>query len=353
MWFATLLTSGATSFGRLVMTVLIPNALPVFTLWALLRAHSFTGTTMWNDVLPAATASDAFAVLLAIVAIAVLAALVQPFQVRVVRLLEGYWEGWSATARIAPFFVEFQRRRMVRLWEREEALFTMTAQGAPTADGLGRQAAALREQARTAAALSRVRQRILRYPEPPVVGFHLPGEYSGQEPVPLLPTALGNALRTGERSAGERYRLNTIASWPRIYPLLSTKLAEVCDAARDAVDTAANLTVSFFLTTVLATAGLCHEPIYYWIPLTTLALTCLSYTGSIAAAMRFGTCLQVAYDLHRFDMLKAMHYRLPRTRDEERADFTALSKFLTAPSAYNRQTLGLAGSFDAPEYKHD
>ncbi|MFC0541095.1 hypothetical protein [Kutzneria chonburiensis] len=359
MWFASLLTSGSATFGRLLMTVLIPNALPVFFLWTLLRAHSFTGNSDWSAVLPSTTASDAFAILLALVAIAVLAAILQPFQVRVVRLLEGYWSGWAPTARLAPVFIEFQRRRLHRLLERESELNEELEPGPPVR-GLAEQAAALRDSVRRRSELDRVKQRILRYPEAPVEGIHDqdsgldPDDWDRPNATPLLPTALGNALRTGEISAGERYRLNTIASWPRLYPQLSPKFAEVCDAARDAVDTAANLTVSFFLVAVLGVAGLYREPVNYWIPALALILMCLCYTGSIAAATRFNTCLHVAYDLHRFDMLKALHYKLPRTRKEESTTFEALSDFLLAPRETDREAHGLAdANGDTPRYHHD
>lgn len=148
-------------------------------------------------VLPAATASDAFAVLLAVVAITVLAAVLQPFQVRVVRLLEGYWSGWTPTARLAPVFVEFQRRRLHRLLERESELIGKIEVDSP-AGGLTEQAAALRLDAHRRSELDRIRQRILRYPEAPVEGIHDPDDSSRPDAITLLPTALGNALRAGD-----------------------------------------------------------------------------------------------------------------------------------------------------------
>ena len=344
MWFASLLTSSVASFGRLVTTTLIPTAIPLVFLWTLLRAHSFEGATNWDDVLPASLTSDTLAIILAVVGVAILASILQPFQIRLVRLLEGYWEGWSVTARIAPLFIEFQRRRLSNLKARRATLKELSQQPTPTTANLGEQLAALRLNARTQSELRRVRERINRFPGAPP---------SIDEPAPLLPTALGNALRVGEITAGERYSLNTITSWPRLYPDLSKKFSDEHDAALDAVDTAANLTVSFALVTLLAVAGFCQEPAYYWIPVLTFALTCLSYTGSVAAALQYGSYLHVAYDLHRFDMLKGLHYPLPADSDAEREIFEKLSEFFRYSALTHERPDHLIGQVQGlPEYKH-
>lgn len=149
----------------------------------------------------------------------------------------------------------------------------------------------------------------------------------------MLPTALGNALRTGETSAGERYGLNTLASWPRLYPLLSEKLATLQASARDSLDAAANFYVSFFVVAVIAVVALADELKAYWIPALAFGLCCLSYLGSVAAAVTFTTYLRVAYDLHRFDLLKALHHKLPDTPAEEYELFASLSEFFRAESA--------------------
>lgn len=174
------------------------------------------------------------------------------------------------------------------------------------------------------AAKQRAKLKLQRYPRPTDVG---------QPETVLLPTALGNALRTGETSAGERYGLDTLSSWPRLYPLLSDKFTAVQASARDSLDAAANFCISFFVVSVVAVVALADEPKAYWIPALTIALCCLSYVGSIAAAVTFTTFVRVAYDLHRFDLLKAMHYKLPETAVEEYDQFEALSDFFILESA--------------------
>lgn len=47
--------------------------------------------------------------------------------------------------------------------------------------------------------------------------YRYPSEYHGNK---ILPTRLGNILLAGERYAEDRYGIDTIYFWPRLYPLL-------------------------------------------------------------------------------------------------------------------------------------
>ena len=43
----------------------------------------------------------------------------------------------------------------------------------------------------------------------------------------------------------------------------------------------------------------------------------LSYRGAVSAAMQYGLFMDIAYDLHRFDLIKALHLDLPANTEEE------------------------------------
>jgi len=59
-----------------------------------------------------------------------------------------------------------------------------------------------------------------------------------------------------------------------------------------------------------------------------LILAWLSYLGAIAAAIAYGESIQTAYDLYRFEVLKAFHLPLPANLKEERELNKRLSDFL-------------------------
>ncbi|QUC56236.1 hypothetical protein IOD14_05215 [Streptomyces sp. A2-16] len=141
----------------------------------------------------------------------------------------------------------------------------------------------------------------------------------------LLPTALGNALRAGELTAGERYGLTTLPSWPRIYLQVSDRMAEVLRSARDALDTAVNLCWSLLALTVTGAAALYDEPTRWWLCGTGLLLAAVAYKGAVTTAQGYSGLMHVAYDLHRFDLLEALHLPLPADGESEEEIFSDVS----------------------------
>ncbi|QQM41243.1 hypothetical protein JEQ17_18375 [Streptomyces liliifuscus] len=273
---------------RLLAVHFVPCALFVTCLGGLLRAGSFSGRANWSAVLPSNPAATVGALLLIGVCAAVLGMLLQPFQVRAVRVLEGYWDRWPVTAGMAGVLMEFQRRRGQTLADRADA----AADAGPDAQRVAADASR-----RLAAA-------------PPAHA--------------LLPTALGNALRAGELSAGERYGLTTLSSWPRIYPQVSAPLAQALSSARDMLDTAVNLCHAFLVCAGVMMAAFYDEPDEWWLVALALVLAAVAYKGAVVAAQAYAGLMHVVYDLHRFDLVDALHHPLP-DRDGEWALFQRLS----------------------------
>lgn len=86
-------------FVRRVLAVqFAPCALFVASVWAALRAGAFSGPSHWQRVLPGTPAAMAGTLAVLVGCTSILALLLQPFQVRAVRVLEGYWYRWPATA---------------------------------------------------------------------------------------------------------------------------------------------------------------------------------------------------------------------------------------------------------------
>ncbi|MEV5849343.1 hypothetical protein AB0M32_46025 [Streptomyces sp. NPDC051985] len=261
-----------------------PCALFVAGVFALVRAGSFSGPSDWRAVWPERPMAELALIGTVSVCAALLSLLLQPFQVRAVRVLEGYWDRWSATARLAGVLAEVQRRRYVSLREKAAGID-------PVAVDARRRLAA----------------------RPPVEV--------------LLPTALGNALRAGELSAGERYGLTTLSSWPRIHMQVSPRMSEALRSTRDALDTAVNLCWSFLALTVVLAFALCDEPRLIWLPLGSLVVSAIAYKGAVIAAQAYSGLMHVVFDLHRFDLLEALHHPLPVGRKDEEHLFGQVSRF--------------------------
>jgi hypothetical protein len=143
----------------------------------------------------------------------------------------------------------------------------------------------------------------------------------------LMPTLLGNVLRDGEDNAGRRYGLQ-FTVYPRMYPSLSPKLDSAISAQLDVLDTTSALCIVFALIALLALPLLAHLGWWNLVPLVAVLASAIAYRGAIATARRHGTLLATAFDLHRFDMLTALHYELPLTPEDEVKLNTQLSGFL-------------------------
>ena len=236
------------------------------------------------------------------------ALLCQPLQFGLVRLMEGYW----GTSRPATAVADWNRRRHLRRRGKLEAR-QRTVGGKPDEN-------ARPDRSYAAWALTRL------YPPAPLV----------------MPTRLGNALRAAEDRAGRRYGLDTIAAWPRLYPLLSDRVLALVDDLRAQMDIAARFTAVLLAAGVVSAALLATHGWWLLVPAAALALAWLSYRGACSAALGYGDGLETAFDLHRLDLRASLHLPLPRTLEEERALNKELSKFLLQPFAGRRLTYTVA-----------
>ena len=274
---------------RVLAVHFVPCALFVAVVYALVRAGSFTGRSDWARAVPSGPTSGVTAFVVVSVCAAVLGLLLHPFQVRAVRVWEGYWDRWPVTAGLAGMLMEVQRRRRQKLGHRAEIVTDAFANGGRVAADAARRLAA------------------------------------GPPEEALLPTALGNALRAGELSAGERYGLATLSSWPRIHMQVSDRLAAVLHSARTDLDASVNLCWSFLASGTVAMVALYDEPDVRWLPLVALVLIAVAYKGAVTAAQAYAGLMHIVYDLHRFDLLEALHHPLP-DREHEVETFWRVSE---------------------------
>jgi hypothetical protein len=79
-------------------------------------------------------------------------------------------------------------------------------------------------------------------------------------------------------------------------------------------------------TAVSAVLLVVHGP-WLAVPATTALLSWIAYRAAIRTARAYGQALCLAFDLHRFDMLQALHYPLPTSPTQERAFNEQLSEF--------------------------
>jgi hypothetical protein len=260
-------------------------------------------------------------VLLGFLALLGFAILSQPLQLPLVRLLEGYWP--AAADGLA------ERRRTAHRARRAKLEAAQMTSG--DADGAEPGGAAER------AARDRAAWRLRKlYPPDPLV----------------MPTALGNALRTAEDRAGRRYGLDTVAVWPRLYPVLGERVLAIVDDERTQLDVAVRFCVVLLVAAVVSLGLLATQGWLLLVPAATFALAWLAYKGSVGAAVAYGEGLETAFDLHRFDLLRALHLPLPADSEQERAQNAQVTAFFfmgtRAGFAYAHGDAGAPAGEDAP-----
>jgi len=299
---------GSKALGdRFNLVNVVPGVIPAAVLLVLVRGGAYTDGFSWSGAVPDLGAITGGGAVLFVSGVLLLGVVIAPFQVGLVRILEGYWgDSWLGN-HFASIGIEVQRRRLA------STVAAMDLGSSERPDGpLGAVASYERaRRKRMAKAVSAARRR-----------DHFPAE-----PL-LLPTALGNILRAAETSSGERYGLRTVTMFPRLRHVLSSRLDSSLAQLLTQLDTSAALSISFSLSAALSIPLLAQG--WLWlVPVVLVALSVLSYRGAETAAAYHGRLLDVAFDLHRFELLRAMHYALPATPREE-SDFNLrLSAFLS------------------------
>lgn len=240
-----------------------------------------------------------------------LAVLLRPFQVAIVQFLEGYWRRWGPL----EFASDVATERHRRIRDTADRISRALEPDQPSTMTLADAAYYARQRHGFNRLVTRATVTMDRYPADER----------------LMPTLLGNILRDGEDNAGGRYGLDMNVVYPRMYPLLSPKLDKAISTQLDLLDTTSALCVAFALSALVSLPLIAHLDWWSLVPTMAVLMSVFAYRGAIATAQGHSILLATAFDLHRFDMLQALHYELPPTPKRELALNRQLSDFLGTP----------------------
>lgn len=259
---------------RFNLVSLLPSALLAIGVGILIASGSFAGVPSLHLLADRLRGVGVFVASLLFLVVLSSALVTYPFQLLLVRILEGYWDQVPVLRRMQFIGVEINRRRWVLLQKEDTDL------------------------------LARL------YPE------------SVED---LLPTRLGNVLRAAERRAGRAHGFTKpIEMLPRMYPSISAPLAEAFGDARDELDVACRMcvvlwTLALVSGAVFAADGavLATEGFLLAVPTVTALLGVASYRAAIRSGESYGRFLFYVFDLHRRDLIRALGYEPPQSPVEE------------------------------------
>lgn len=170
----------------------------------------------------------------------------------------------------------------------------------------------------------------------PRIGQRVNYEFPGRESL-VLPTRLGNIIRSFEFYPSRQYGMSSIALWPRLVAKVDKDYAAAIDDTKSSFDFMINSSVlSTVLSFVILVTGLSYPSsmgsqadwLWWLVEVAAfLALAYLLYRGSISRASAWGSMVKGAFDLYRWDLLKQLGYeRAPKTVPEEHTFWDTVSR---------------------------
>jgi hypothetical protein len=137
----------------------------------------------------------------------------------------------------------------------------------------------------------------------------------------LMPTQLGNILRAAERRSLEKYGLESVICFPRLWLLLPNEVKTELTEARARLNTMVRVwiwSLLFLLWSVWA---------WWTIPMGIISAF-LAHQWMLNAAVIYGDLVESAFDLHRTALYKSLRFPLPKNPTEEQQTGRVLTDYL-------------------------
>ncbi|UOZ11215.1 hypothetical protein [Amycolatopsis sp. WQ 127309] len=278
-----------------------------------------------------------------LILITILVALfLHPLQLGMTRLLEGYWGSSRLATVLLRLRITRYRRRLERLEDRSDALeerrdqeldrLRIAAYEAALAEGEDDEPDPAKL---TGSKLDDSREAMLETAE----AEGLSGIHAARAAIPrarsrypvvsrMMPTRLGNALRSAEDKVGKQYRLEVIKTAPHIALIAPESHLNYVDDARQQLDTSARLCVVALVVTAETVAFLLTGGWWLLLALGPYFLAYIAYRASVAAAEQYMGIIGTVLDLNRFKLYESLHVNLPRNSYEERSSNLRLMELL-------------------------
>jgi hypothetical protein len=156
------------------------------------------------------------------------------------------------------------------------------------------------------------------------------------EPEAVLPTRLGNVIRSFESYPWRQYRMRAITLWPRLAALLDKTYAAILEDTKSSLDFMLNASLLCSVLAVLLAAvhlvypaGLASAGVLAPLAVEIVLLAGLSYFFYLAAVSRahaWGMTVKGAFDLYRGKLLEGLGYRFqPDSLEKERDLWSQIS----------------------------
>jgi hypothetical protein len=311
------IASTALSTGNLVgryfnLTSAVPAVLIVVWTYTLFAVGAATGRPDLSRLPDAFTLSIMQLAGLILVTIFV-GLFLHPVQFGTTRLLEGYWGCSGLALGLGAVLVRHHRLRKRELrdsasvhGERYREYVAAVMANHPVSDPRQKLAILLGTEDGDAAVLDVMgEQEALRKLQ----------DYPDDDRI--MPTHLGNALRSYEDAAGKPYGISAIGLATHFHMVGEPRHIEYLQDGRQSMDISIRLWLVSLLATIEAVLMLLTDGLWLLVALAPYALALLAYRGGVAAAREHGALLRAVVDLNRFALYESMQLRKPVNLEAE------------------------------------
>ncbi|MBW4502418.1 MAG: hypothetical protein KME57_23335 [Scytonema hyalinum WJT4-NPBG1] len=148
----------------------------------------------------------------------------------------------------------------------------------------------------------------------------------------VMPTRLGNILINAELYSSDRYDIDAVLIWPRLYNLFPERFLETIAEAKSSLD-------FMLVVSALSSIFALFSGVYLVIVKASglLFLTCfwgglflawLTYRSALGSALLYAQQIKTGFDLYRHELLKQMRLELPKTPSKERKLWKRIGRLL-------------------------
>jgi hypothetical protein len=136
-----------------------------------------------------------------------------------------------------------------------------------------------------------------------------------------MPTRLGNILRAAERRPYERYGLDAIVCWPRLWLLLPETAKKELQEARTQLINGVRIfawSLLFLIWTIWS----------WWAIPAAIGSALFAYCWILDTAIVYGDLIEAAFDLYRPLLYQSLRFPLPNNAAEEKAMGEQVTQYL-------------------------
>lgn len=301
--------------------------------WAVFASGGLSGQGASVDrFVRAASAVGVADFSIAVLLIVVVSLAVNPFQTKLVKVLEGYWRPVGIRSLLIQRCIERQKGFRKRL----DIAATSLAQ--PTwFQVLCEQ---LLDEANVAESRHRQRKhararRSANYPPPSRRRPNIDADGNQLELTDrIMPTRLGNALRVAEDDAMTRFGIDSIAFIPLCFSVADDRQIDLLNDAQTALDVAVKFVYVWWILACLSFVVFFDDGPFLIAALGAFLLSMISYEAAVDAARVYGIAMNRMIHLYRLDVLAKLGF-MPHPmnlRDEQSLHESINSLFFERPN---------------------